>query len=228
VSVTNLLAVTSEYLKETAMQFEISARSRVQVASVNVRSELHGQDHVPAIDVGVRFTTANRVLDQFEPGLRSVFYGPADGSPDQGELDGVAPISEMPKLKVGVLGPVKVMKEFAGYTLRIHSAITETVIQQCEVNKFAIYLKDGGSVELKFRIQAAGVDEATIGRVAGLLGTEVEVTLEAPAFEQQAIAEVTPIGKRKKKDKQAADPPSATDIFVGHAPTTSVGPAPAA
>lgn len=171
-------------------QFEISTMTLCDCTSVNVRTELHGEVHVPAVDVGLRLTAANDVLTQFDGALKAMLYGnkggsaPAEGA--QGEIDGIDPITDLPNLRSHVLEqPVKLATEGAGYTMTIEVGLGQLVVEKCEVKKFRANCLEGGTVELSFQVQAAGVDEATVGKLAMMLGNKVNLTLRAPVLAVQ-------------------------------------------
>ena len=183
-------------------QLHIGHFTKVKLRNVNIRDELHGQDHVPAMDLSIRLTVSNKILDQFDNGLRHMFYRKADNKPAQGEIPGVEAVSDTPNLRCDLLGPIKIDKEYAGYTLVIQQGATgdDIEIGEAEVNKFVAELKDGGSVILQMRIQASGVDPTIMGRVGSIIGREVEITLTPPAEQQQMTVTdgvVTPITKAK-------------------------------
>jgi hypothetical protein len=164
-------------------QFEIEEMTTCTVANVNVRSELHGEDHVPAVDVSLKLTTSNDILSQFDGALKGMLYGKADKAARaaQAEIDGVDPVSDMPKLRCTVIEqPIKLSKEYIGYRLVIEIGLGQMVIEQCGVKKIRANCMEGGTVELSFQVQAANLDEATLGKLATLIGNEVDLTLTAP------------------------------------------------
>jgi hypothetical protein len=211
-------------------QFSLDEMTQVTISNVNIRSELHGTEHVPAVDIDVKLTASNDILSMFHGSLKSMFYGEANGaSGEQPELEGVPPVSSLTRLLCPYLEPISIKREHAGYELTIDHGTggdRNIVMGQCEVNKFKVDLKEGGSVELKFRVQAAGLDEATLGKVGTLIGREVPLMLTAPEEKQQ---ELSP-GEPKRGDSwpfpDKAEPidgtteafkkdhPDATDAFV--------------
>lgn len=174
-------------------QFELDELTRCVISSVNFRSELHGEDHVPAVDVGIKLTASNDILSQFDGSLKSMLYGKADKATRaaQGELEGVEPTSDMPKLRTSVIEqPIRLASEFVGYRLTIDRGLggpSNLVLEGCTVKKFRADCKEGGSVELSLQAQAAHVDEATSGKLAMLIGAEVAVMLEAPEERQGSV-----------------------------------------
>lgn len=173
-------------------QFELEEMTQVIVSNVNIRSELHGTEHVTAIDVDFKLTASNDILSSFHGSLKSMLYGPAErGDGGQPELEGVPQVSDLTRLLCPYLEPITLKREYAGYTLTIDYGLgggSNIEIGDCEVSKFKIDPKEGGSVELKFRVQASGVSEATLGKVGSLIGHEVEITLLAPEERQTPIA----------------------------------------
>jgi hypothetical protein len=199
-------------------QFEFDSPTRVTIKNVNVRSEMHGSDHVPALDISMSCRLPNDVLSMFNGNLKSMFYQRAGGKA-QPELEGVTPISDMPSLRCPLLEPVRLKSEFAGYALSISHGIGSAGIELagCEVRKFKVDCLDGGTVELSFQVQASGVQPSVIGLVGALLGQEVEVLLTAPTAEQQAEFAKAPAPEKKRKGKAL----TATDIFAGATAATA-------
>lgn len=60
-------------------QFAIESMAKVTILNVNVRSELHGDEHVPAADISVKLTTSNHILSEFDGALRGMLYQKAKG-----------------------------------------------------------------------------------------------------------------------------------------------------
>lgn len=66
-----------------------------------------------------------------------------------------------------------------------HGVGSDLVLNNCKVNNFTIDPKEGGSVELKFRVQSSDVDERTLGKLALLVQNQVDITLDAPEAKQE-------------------------------------------
>jgi len=56
------------------MPFELPEVTKVEITKVNVRTELHGEERVLAVDLRCRLTGENTILDWIKPGLREHFY----------------------------------------------------------------------------------------------------------------------------------------------------------
>jgi hypothetical protein len=190
-------------------QLSFPAFTKMLITNVNIRSEVHGADRIPAMDISVRQTLSNEVLSELDGALRSMFYMAADEKPQQAPLEGIAPISDMPKLRSTNIGPVTVKREFVGYTFTARFGATDTdnpTVGDCKVNNFKAALKEGGSIDLSYRIQCSGVDKDQIGGFGVLVQHEIECTLIAPgeaAQQELPAGNVTPI-----------KPVTATEAFV--------------
>lgn len=177
------------------MQFALLDSARVTITSVNIRSEMHGKDHVPALDLKVSLTAPNTMLDLLGMGpLRSMFYEAVkEGAepPDQPELDGVDPVTDTPVLRSVELEPVKLKHEWTGYTAFIERGARGRAsgieLGDCAVGQMAIEMLQGGSCKFSFGIQASGVKEAQLGQLGAMLGLETGLLLEPP-LETQASA----------------------------------------
>lgn len=166
-------------------QFALPAGTAVLMSSFNVRSELHGKDHVPAVDIGITATLPNTALDSLAPPLREMLYRAleADERVPQPELDGVEPVTSTPLLRLDDLEPIKLTKKLAGYTATIPWGLDRTIqLQVCGVDKFVVDALQGGSIELSFRIQARNVEGDDLGRLGLMLGQEQQLELAPPVL----------------------------------------------
>jgi hypothetical protein len=199
-------------------QFSLPTMTRVTVQNVNVRSELHGDEHVPAVDLSIKQTGPNTLLCEFHGAPRGMLYEKADkpSKQQQASLEGVEQVSDLPVLRCAEIEqPIKLNSEFAGYTLTVDRGLggaSNIVLGDCSVDKFRADCKEGGSVELAYRVQAAKLDADTLGKLATLIGCEVTITLEPPKERQAAIdgTEGHPGAKKPKGKAQDADPSGST------------------
>lgn len=165
--------------------FEFKTKTPCKLAGVNVRSELHGKEHVPAVDLKIVMNASNTILNQLDPHLLGVlYYCAAPAEQDQETLEGVEPITHLPNLRFPKLGDsLKWTFSGAGYEFTLDFGLggdSNLVIGGCQVNNIGISAKEGGTVELSFRVQASDVDEHTLGKLAMLVQQEVEIYLLAP------------------------------------------------
>lgn len=198
------------------MAFEIEDFTPVKITSVNPRSERHGPEELhPAVDLHISLTTGNNILTALDGKLLDALYT-KNANADQGgqqSLDGVEEVSNLPNLKFPLMGALKWKKDLIGYTLTVqHGVGSDIVLKGCKVNNFTIDPKEGGSVDLKFRVQSSDVDERTLGKLGLLVQNEVDVMLEAPEAKQdgqQDIENPLPFAL-DDSDKQVENPfPSA-------------------
>jgi hypothetical protein len=205
-------------------QFSIDHMTRVTIGNVNVRSELHGDEHVPAADISFKLTTSNAILSEFDGQLRGMLYEAVDApNTDQAELEGVEAVSDLPKLRsVWLDQPLRLKNEYLGYSLTIDRGLggaSNIVLGECAVNKIKADCNEGGSVELGFRVQAAKLSADVLGKLATLIGCEVSITLTPPEVKQDPIdgTEGHPGAKTGKDDTVVWPFPKqkdATDTFV--------------
>lgn len=167
------------------MAFEFIHAVTAKLSSVNVRSEKHGPELVPAVDLKLAIDASNDILAKFHPDLKaSLYYKAEPDADDQEELDGIDPVTNLPNLRFPRLdGPLKWDIMGAGYHLCMDYGLggdSNLNLHGCEVNNFAFTPKEGGTVELAFRVQVTDLDEAVIGKLATLCQHEVTITLLAP------------------------------------------------
>lgn len=165
------------------MSFEFLTLTKAKLNSVNVRSEKHGPELVPAVDLKIAIDASNDILDKFHVDLKSSLYFKAQDD-EQETLDGIDPVTSLPNLRFPKLdGPLKWDTMGAGYTLMIDWGLggdSNLVMSGCEINNFAFSPKEGGTVELTLRVQISGIEEAIIGKLATLVQHDIHITLTAP------------------------------------------------
>lgn len=167
------------------MPFEFLTLTKAKLNSVNVRSEKHGLELVPAIDLKLTIDSSNDILKKFHADLLpSVYFKAAPDDGEQQALDGIEPATTLPNLKFPKLdGPLKWDLMGAGYILVLDYGLggaSNLELHGCEVNNFAFTCKEGGTVELQFRVQLTNVDEKIAGKLCTLAQHEVSITLTAP------------------------------------------------
>ena len=152
-----------------------------KLGNVNPRAELHGDEHVLAVDLSVELKGPNTLLDMLDPDLRTALFRKMNGTEAQGDLMADDP-EYLPSLKFPKLGPLKYDYEGAGYTTRVHLGIdakSNIVLADTSIDKFVIECHDGGGVTVKYRIIAHPKTE-DVGRLAELTQQDVTLTLEPP------------------------------------------------
>lgn len=164
--------------------FSLLKPTYVTLSNLNTRVEKHGDDSVSAIDLSINYDAPNTILDDFMPGLLDAFYKASEAGDDsQATMDGFE-ISAKPLLRFNNLGAQKLGVEMVGHRFAVEYGIDEDVgivLPAVNVGKFSLELKDGGTVSMKFRVQAnSGLTEQIIGKLAMLISQEVRVTLTPP------------------------------------------------
>lgn len=153
------------------------------VRSVTNRSEKHGDAEVPAVDLHLALDRPSTDLAMFGPRLRgALFWRDPDQNPED-LLDGIDPMLELPNLKAPELkGPFKLTAEYVGAEVVIDYGLggpSDIVLEVAKVNRLKVEPKEGGSVTLTLRVQAAHIDEKIAGRLAMLLHRETRVSITA-------------------------------------------------
>ena len=154
------------------------------LSNLNPCIEKHGDESVSAIDLSVCYDAPNTVLDEFQVGMLDAFYKAAEcGDDSQVTIDGFE-ISAKPLLRFNQLAPLKLGTELIGYRFAIDYGLNDEsalVLPSCNIGKFSLELKEGGTVSMKFRVQAnSGLTEHIIGKLAMLIGQEVKVQMTPP------------------------------------------------
>lgn len=162
-----------------------------KLSNLNLRAELHGEEHKIACDLQFEIKVSNDVLSEFDASLKSAIYRAADA--------GDAPIDDMfkdqpgylPKIKFPLMSPFKWGYENAGYAVTVHLGVSgkaDILMILCKVDKFRFDCQDGGTVIVCFRV-IAHPEPDDIGRLSEMIQQELSITLQPPSadevFQQQ-------------------------------------------
>lgn len=195
--------------------FQLEESTTVVLTSVNNRAELHGDEKVPAVDIGFRWETGNNVLSRFDPALLSMLYHRSSAADAQGDIPGVEKVLQ--NLRFPKLAPLKWDDKLAGYFLEIEYGTggkSNLKLDAVDVAKFRITPKEGGTVVVEFQVQAStSVTERVFGKLPLLLGHEVKITLLAPKVEGSQTQEEQP-KLQLAGDPQPDKPLTPEDVFT--------------
>lgn len=189
---------TNPARRTTRMAFEIETPTNAKITDILVLAEKDRQpDTNPGAGLDLALTTSNHILTAFDGFLRGMLYTKNGGSASsqQGTLEGVEPVSDMPNLTdIGKkLGQFGWDLELTGYTLTIDQGLggktSNIELGDCKLSKFSVQPKEGGSVVIKFRAESPDVSEKTHGKLALLKTRELPITLTAPEVVQQDVEE---------------------------------------
>jgi hypothetical protein len=158
---------------------------------VQPRVELHGGDHVHAIDLSITYTGGNKVLDDVAPGLRAALFTAHTRQPTgkpQSEMD--LPVDDMPHLRAPALvSPLRLDCETEGATVVVANGIkasTSIRLTECRIHKLRLTAIEGGSTEVKFSVSSAsGIDAQIVGALSMKQQQEIELTLVGPKVDGQ-------------------------------------------
>lgn len=163
------------------MMFSLE-RQKATFASWNARTELHGDERVPAADIKIDFAASNDILSEFDPALKSAFYR----EPHPGEEDLVDRAGDTPQLArlrfPSMKNPIKWDTKLVGATVTIHYGTggpSDIVLAECTVDNLVFDPQDGGTVITSLRIQCKP-NEGQAGKLYELNGNEIDVTIEPP------------------------------------------------
>lgn len=173
----------------TAPKFEFLTPIAVQMLNVNTRKELHGEEHVQAVDLSFKADFPNTILnDIFYPGLREALYFNAAADSGQVDLEGVD--STLPNLRFSKLNGQRFTwggkDKLVGYVLRLEFGLgddeSNIELELCKVSARAVETKEGGTCTVFWKVQNASdrLDMETCGKLVLLGGEEVTMSLRAP------------------------------------------------
>ena len=188
--------------------FQITEPTEAKLTSVTPRTEMHGDDEVPAVSIGVEIECANTLLDLIDPQIRHALYKPKpDATP---ELPGVE--ASTPVLRCNSIDRVKLTTAHEGWTLHVHHSIDEATppwaFGGTKVDNLSVEAKQGGTVVLRLRCGTSDVDEARMGWLCVHKGQVITLALLAPK----------PGEERPAGDGAGEGEADATDLFAGGEP----------
>lgn len=166
--------------------FALLDKTEALLTSVTPRTEVHGDDRVFAISLGLKITGPNTLLDKLTPALRHMIY---TAKPDaEPELDGIE--ASTPLLRCPGVELMNLKVSLEGWTLAIDASFDEDepiTIGGCKVDKFRVSPSQGGTVDLMFRIGSNDIDQDEAGWLCSHLAREIWVTLTPPEAKAEAI-----------------------------------------
>ena len=205
------------------MTFEILTTTDATLSSVTPRTEKHGDDDVFAISLGLKVTGPNTLLDLLAPGLRDALYKAAEGQED---LPGVEPAT--PLLRCKLIETLALGACFEGWTLAVDHGIDEAdpiKLGGSKVDKFRVTPREGGSVDIAFRVGSNDIDATEAGLLCSHLGQGISFTLTAPAIKKGEVIDGTvghpgaaAAGQASLLDDQAQTPEGALAASLGADP----------
>lgn len=197
------------------MNFRYARPTPVTLAHVNLRAEKHGDDSAPAIDIKFVRTAPNAELDALNPHLCTAMYWRDRGTEDQAEIEGVDKIA--PNLRLPQIESFPWKLELTGCRVEIDYGLgkkSNIVLTDCKVNAFRITCKEGGTVEITFRVQTSHFPEGALDKLAGKLDQETAIVLEVPEQsddDNEDDDDDAPVPAAKNKGKASKD---ATQAFL--------------
>lgn len=212
-------------------EFAFRTTTDVTLSKVNFRKEMHGDEHVQAVDLNMSVDVPNTLLDVIQPGLRETLYFNADAKAGQANIEGIPetlPNLKFPDLNDGKFSLDGKKRKLAGYELFIDYGLGDDLSNMafdcCKVVKRQIEVKEGGTVHLTFQVQYSGdrLDQETCGKLALLEQDLIAITLIPPVVQTEPEPERKPenplyMGEDEDGDGQQ----TAEDLFLAGAGETS-------
>lgn len=186
------------------------------VTSVTNISEKHGNARVPAVSIGIAVTGASTLLNEFDEGLRGMFFRRPQQKPGELSLDHDA----LTELRFPLLKNPSWNKEFAGYMLRFIIGVTgaeDVLLTDVDIKGISINPLEGGSVTISLKAHAQPQSEGDHGKIARMLQQECTLTLTPPdvdpsLFDRTEDDEPAPAPKKKAKKPASDDPFEGSDL----------------
>lgn len=176
----------------TKPEFSFRTPTDVTLTKVNPRKEIHGDQHVQAVDLCMAVDVPNTKLAEIHPGVLEALFYNAAADAGQEVLEGVdlgRPNLRFPKLNDGKFGLMRKKDVFAGYLLHVTYGLGDDLSNMefdcCKVKNLVGVMKEGGTVALSWTVQYSGdrLDGDTVGKVVLLEKDLITITLVPPAIE---------------------------------------------
>ncbi len=206
------------------MSFALRALTAVALTHINIRRELHGEEHVPAIDMSMRIEGLNTILDLLDPELLPAIYCNQAGDSGQGGIEGVPAV--LPNLRNPRLNGSKFSwnkkEKLKGYYMHLDFGLGDNEsnidLDLCTVTGFQFEAKEGGTVILFWTVQYSGerLTQEVLGKIASLTDEQIHITLIPPAVAQVEPAPTT--------DGDGATNPLPFDMDADDLPLDPFGP----
>jgi hypothetical protein len=174
------------------MNFELKEVTEVLLSNINIRRELHGDEHVIAVDLSMTKEGGNELLNLIDPAIRTALYHNAAADKGQEALPEV--LAVLPNLRLPKLSNQKFTwggkDKYKGYRLILDYGLgpdqSNVDLDECTVGGFRFETKEGGTVVLSWLVQYAGelLTEEVRGRLTGLTQEKIHVQILAPAVLQ--------------------------------------------
>jgi hypothetical protein len=181
------------------MTFAIETPTKAKLEDVRVLSQKNRQpDENPGVQLPLSVKLSNHALSSFDGSLKSFLFtkNGADvptatkrKDNSTGTLDGVEPVSDLPNLSP-IGAKVKAIKwddEVTGGVLTVAFATSKIEIDDCTARAFRIQPQEGGTVQLKFIVEAPDASEKVFAKLAKFKSREVEISFVQHEPAQQDI-----------------------------------------
>lgn len=214
------------------MTFALPNPTKAKIEDVGVLSQKNRPiDANPGVQLSLSMRLSNHILTTLDPLLKPFLFAPKDGAERRvtrrkdnvtDDLDGVEPVTDLPALSTAgthIKGLVW-SQQVTGGEAEIIFATSRIPLSDCTATSFRIHPQDGGTVLLKFILEAPDASAKVFGDLAMFKSREVELTF---VQHEPAQMDIEPPAKPNK----AAKPPKTPviDGTKGHPGAAATPPA---
>lgn len=161
-------------------------RRTAHLKHINVRTEKIGDDSQPAVDLKVTFTTGNDFLDELATDLKKALFKAPEPTDAQQLFEEP---EHLPIIRWPMVPSYNWALECTGREILIGFGLggdSDIRFVSANANKWKFTLKEGGSVDVEFRVQAhPSADQ--VSRLYELLDSEIDISIAAFSGEQHSI-----------------------------------------
>lgn len=208
------------------MQFSLPDFTKTRILDIDALSQKgRPPNSKPGVQIACSVELPNTILTEFDGRMRAAIYeksAAAEVDPQKG-LDGVEPVTDLPNLTSfgRRLRSFAFEAEFTGFTLVVDYGTggkSNLTLPDAKLGSFRFTPKEGGTVTLKFKVEANDVPEATFGKLATLKSRDAQIQLLPPEVDeaQQDLEHAERVFKGGDGVNKVTNggTPDATDAFL--------------
>lgn len=166
------------------MEFAIATPTAGKMTDFDILSDKDREpDTNPGVAVAITMLMANECLTMFDGYLRPMLYT-KNGTGQETVATDLPNLSAIGK----AIGEFGWTAELTGYTMVFdHGLAGQSNIEltDCKLTGWRIFPKEGGSVQIKLKVESPDVPELVRGKLSGFKSQEVHVLFAPPVVEEQ-------------------------------------------
>lgn len=166
------------------MNFELPTATAAKMTDFDILSDKDREpDTNPGVAIALTMLLANENLTMFDGFLLGALYTKTGAGQD-------SLVTDAPNLTaIGkAIGEFSWNEELAGYRMVFDHGLagsSNLELTDCKLTGFRLFPKEGGSVQIKLKVESPDVPEGVRGKLSGFKSQEVHVLFFAPVVEEK-------------------------------------------